>query len=62
MEDRLDRIEKQFGPNGGGLREAVNRISDAIGKIDTKLDHLGEEFFTLKGEFEQHTHKKDNNE
>ena len=34
MEQRLDNIQAQFGPNGGGLREAVNRISDAVMNID----------------------------
>jgi archaellum component FlaC len=54
MEDRLDRIESQFGPNGGGLREAVNRISETVNKMDSKLDSLGRELSQLKGEYEQH--------
>lgn len=62
MESRLDRIEKQFGPNGGGLREAVNRISDAIHHIDTKLDTVSNDVAQLKGEFKEHvrndTHKE----
>jgi hypothetical protein len=32
MEDRLDRIEKQFGPNGGGIRQAVNEIAALVGE------------------------------
>lgn len=62
METRLDRIEKQFGPNGGGLREAVNRISDSIHHLDTKLDHVSNDVAQLKGEFKEHvrndTHKE----
>lgn len=54
MEQRLDRIERQFGPNGGGLREAVNRIGDAVGRIDVKLDRVSTEVAQLKGEFHQH--------
>lgn len=54
MEQRLDRIERQFGPNGGGLREAVNRIGEAVTKIDTKLDRVSVEVAQLKGEFNQH--------
>jgi archaellum component FlaC len=54
MEDRLHRIESQFGPNGGGLREAVNRISETVNKMDNKLDSLGRELSQLKGEYEQH--------
>jgi hypothetical protein len=54
MEDRLHRIEAQFGPNGGGIREAINRISDTVNKMDLKLDTLGRELSQLKGEYEQH--------
>lgn len=54
VEQRLDRIEQQFGPNGGGLREAVNRIGDALVRIDSKLDHVSVEVAQLKGEFKQH--------
>jgi archaellum component FlaC len=54
MEDRLHRIESQFGPNGGGLREAVNRISETVNKMNTKLDEVSREVSELKGEFRQH--------
>lgn len=54
VETRLDRIEQQFGPNGGGLREAVNRIGEAVSKIDSKLDGVSVEVAQLKGEFHQH--------
>jgi hypothetical protein len=54
MEVRLDRIESQFGPNGGGLREAVNRISYDINCMDKKLDGVTKEVSELKGEFRQH--------
>lgn len=54
VDERLDRIEQQFGPNGGGLREAVNRIGDAITRMDTKLDTVSVEVAQLKGEFKQH--------
>lgn len=54
LEVRLDRIESQFGPNGGGLREAVNRISYDINSMDKKLDGVSREVSELKGEFRQH--------
>ena len=54
MEDRLHRIESQFGPNGGGLREAVNRISETVNKMNVKLDEVSKEVSELKGEFRQH--------
>jgi hypothetical protein len=54
LEVRLDRIESQFGPNGGGLREAVNRISNTVNHMDVKLDNVTKEVSELKGEFRQH--------
>jgi len=54
IEQRLRSIEVQFGPNGGGLREAVNRISSAVGKIDDKLDCVTRDVSKLSGEFHQH--------
>lgn len=60
MEQRLDNIQAQFGPNGGGLREAVNRISDAVIKIDEKLDCVTQDVAKLTGEFHQHI--RENNE
>ena len=60
MELRLDSIQSQFGPNGGGLREAVNRISDAVNRIDNKLDNVTQDVAQLTGEFHQHI--KENND
>ena len=54
MEDRLDRIEKQFGPNGGGLRQAVNDIATKLNKIEERQIGIGEKVSKLEGEFEQH--------
>ena len=54
LEVRLDRIESQFGPNGGGLREAVNHISKNLSKMDSKIDNVTKEVSELKGEFRQH--------
>lgn len=54
MEVRLDRIESQFGPNGGGLREAVNHISNNLQKMDAKLDNVSNNLSQLKGEFKEH--------
>jgi archaellum component FlaC len=54
LETRLDRIESQFGPNGGGLREAVNHISKNLSKMDSKIDNVTKEVSELKGEFRQH--------
>jgi len=57
LEVRLDRIESQFGPNGGGLREAVNHISDNLKHMDVKLDNVSNDLSQLKGEFKEHVRK-----
>jgi hypothetical protein len=54
MEDRLGRIEKQFGPNGGGIRQAVNEIAAKLNKIEERQIEIGEKVAKLDGEFEQH--------
>ena len=59
MEQRLDMIQAQFGPNGGGLREAVNRISDSLHHMDSKLDSVSNDLAQLKGEFKQHVRNDD---
>jgi len=59
LEDRLERIEHQFGPNGGGLREAVNNMSSTVSKIDTKVGKLGEDLSNLSGKFHQHIIEND---
>jgi len=59
LENRLERIESQFGPNGGGLREAVNNMSSTVSKIDTKVGKLGEDLSNLSGKFHQHIIEND---
>ena len=54
MADRLERIEHQFGPNGGGLRQAVNEISHKMDKVETRVDTIAEDLAELRGRFEQH--------
>lgn len=59
LEVRLDRIESQFGPNGGGLREAVNHISNSLQHMDAKLDNVSNDLSQLKGEFKEHVRDND---
>jgi len=54
MKEKLENINKQFGPNGGGLREAVNNIADKIDKIEERVYDISEEVAKLSGEFHQH--------
>ena len=46
---KLDLIEKQFGPNGGGLREAVNNLSRTVAIIDERLIEMMKEHSELVG-------------
>lgn len=52
--DKLDFIQNQFGPNGGGLRQAVNEMSSKIDKIEQRQISIGDKLSHLQGEFDQH--------
>ena len=52
--DKLDVITAQFGPNGGGLRQAVNEMSKKIDKIEERQISIGDKVARLQGEFNQH--------
>ena len=60
MNDKLDRIENQFGPNGGGIREAVNTMSAKIDKIETRVNHIDTKLANVAGKFDQHIVETDN--
>jgi hypothetical protein len=57
LSDKLDFIHGQFGPNGGGLRQAVNEMSSKIDKIEERQITVVEKVARLEGEFEQHLAK-----
>ena len=52
--DKLDFIQAQFGPNGGGIRQAVNEMSKKIDKIEERQITIGDKIARLEGEFTQH--------
>jgi archaellum component FlaC len=54
INDKLYRIELQFGPNGGGIREAVNTMSKKIDKIETRVNTIDTKLANLGGKFDQH--------
>lgn len=54
ISDKLDHIHSQFGPNGGGLRQAVNEMSRKIDKIEERQIVIGDKVAKLQGEFDQH--------
>jgi hypothetical protein len=54
ISDKLDAIVVQFGPNGGGLRQAVNEMSHKIDKIEERQIAIGDKVAQLQGEFNQH--------
>ena len=53
LDERTVRIEKQFGDNGGGLREAVNTQGKLLEKIDGRTIETVEDLAMLKGRFDQ---------
>lgn len=53
LDERTMRIEKQFGDNGGGLREAVNAQGKLMEKIDERTIETKEDVATLKGRLDQ---------
>jgi archaellum component FlaC len=59
INDKLDRIENQFGPNGGGIREAVNTMSRKVDGIDARVTKIGNDVANLSGKFEQHVVETD---
>jgi hypothetical protein len=54
ISDRLNFIVDQFGPNGGGLRQAVNEMSIKIDKIEQRQITIGDKLAHLQGEFDNH--------
>jgi hypothetical protein len=54
IKQRLDFIISQFGPNGGGLRQAVNEIGDKVCKIEERQIEIGDKVAELDGKFKQH--------
>jgi hypothetical protein len=54
ISDKLDSIVLQFGPNGGGLRQAVNEMSTKIDKIEQRQIDIGDKLAHLQGEFDNH--------
>jgi archaellum component FlaC len=54
MQERLELIQTQFGPNGGGLRQAVNEMSSKVDNIEEKVYNISQDVSKLSGEFHQH--------
>ena len=47
-------LRREFGGNSGGMREAINRISVTVDRVDEKTNDLAVEVGELRGRFEQH--------
>jgi hypothetical protein len=54
ISDKLDFVTAQFGPNGGGLRQAVNELTDKLSIMEERQINIGERLAKLDGEFDQH--------
>jgi hypothetical protein len=59
VSDKLDFIVKQFGNNGGGLRQAVNELTEKICHIENRQIDIGDKVARLDGKFEQHVVEND---
>ena len=57
--DKLDFIISQFGPNGGGLRQAVNELTEKVCHIEDRQIQIGDKVARLDGKFEQHIVEND---
>jgi len=61
MKEKLEFIQTQFGPNGGGLRQAVNEISHKVDSIEKRVYDISHDVAKLSGEFHQHIVENDTN-
>jgi len=61
MKEKLEFIQHQFGPNGGGLRQAVNEMSSKVDNIEKRVYNISQDVAKLSGEFHQHIVETDNN-
>lgn len=49
-----DTLDKQFGGNSGGIREAINNMNNKIDKIENRVDCIVADLANVTGKFEQH--------
>jgi len=59
VSEKLDLIIRQFGPNGGGLRQAVNELTEKVCHIEDRQIQIGDKVARLDGKFEQHIVEND---
>lgn len=59
INDKLDFIEKQFGNNGGGMREAINNMSAKVDVIERRVNAIDRSLAEVSGKFEQHVVEAD---
>jgi Flp pilus assembly protein TadB len=59
VSEKLDFIVRQFGNNGGGLRQAVNELTDKVCQIESRQITIGDKVARLEGKFEQHIVEND---
>lgn len=51
-------LRKEFSGNSNGLREAVNRMSTMIERVDERTDVLSVELAELRGRFDERTGRR----
>ena len=59
VSDKLDFIVKQFGHNGGGIRQAVNELTEKVSRVEARQIEIGDKVARLDGKFEQHIVEND---
>ena len=48
------RLEKEFGGNSGGIRQAVNRIDGNVDGLHSYVTELARDYEHLRGRYDQH--------
>lgn len=53
----VDRMNKEFNGNSGGIRERINSMDDKIDRIEERVDENATDLAKLTGRFDEHTDK-----
>ena len=53
---KLDAIAAQQKPNGGSsMRDAVDKVSNQLDNLDSRLDSVEQNLANLRGSYDEHT-------
>jgi len=54
LEALKEMLDKQFGGNSGGIREAINNMTSKVDKIEDRVNCIATDLASVSGKFEQH--------